>query len=420
MAQEVGRGCPFIIMPIFEYEALDSSGKLVKGMVDAESLRAARAKLRGRGIYPTQVKEESEAESLALQRSPFLLFFRKVTARDLVSAFRQLATLVEAGIPLTSSLTALVEQLHNSLLKKIFIQVRERVREGNSLADALALHPQIFPRLFIGLVRAGEASGTLSLSLARWADFSEQQLDMQERIRAAMTYPIFMFIIGLGVLLFLLTFVIPTVTKIFADLGQSLPWPTLILITISNFFSRYWWTVLLGIVFLFFLVKRYMQREAGILFRDRWKLKLPLIGDLHRQLVISRWARTMSTLLRGGLPLLSALQISQEVVGNILFRQALAQTEERVREGEELSFALQKNGLFPPLVLEMVAIGEKSGYLEKILEKVAAHLEREMEIEIRRRMSLLEPIMILVMGVGVGFIALSVLLPILEMSQAIR
>jgi len=407
-------------MPIFEYEALNSSGKLVRGMVDAESARAARAKLRGRGIYPTQIKEELEKESSAFRRSPFSLFFRKVKARDLVWAFRQLATLAEAGIPLTSALTALVEQLHNPLLKKIFTQVRERVREGNSLADALALHPQIFPRLFIGLVRAGEASGALPLSLARWADFSEQQVDLQERIRAAMTYPIFMFIIGVGVLFFLLTFVIPTVTKIFADLGQSLPLPTLILISVSNFFSRYWWLVLLGIVLLFFLIKRYMQREVGIWFRDRWKLKLPLIGDLHRQLVISRWARTMSTLLQGGLPLIAALQISQEVVGNILFRKALAQTEERVREGEELSFALQEGGLFPALVLEMVAVGEKSGSLEKMLEKVAVHLERETEIEIRRRMSLLEPLMILIMGVGVGFVALSVLLPIFEMSQVIR
>lgn len=407
-------------MPIFEYEALDSSGKLVKGMVDAESPRAARTKLRGLRIYPIQIKEEADIEVGALRRSPFSLFFRKIKTRDLVLAFRQLATLAEAGIPLISSLTALVDQLHNPLLKKIFTQVRERVREGNSLADALALHPQIFPRLFIGLVRAGEASGTLSLALARWADFSEQQVDMQERIRAAMTYPIFMFIVGLGVLFFLLTFVIPTVTKIFADLGQSLPLPTLILITISNFFSRYWWIALLGFMLLFFLTKRYMQSEAGILFRDRWKLKLPLMGDLHRQLVISRWARTMSTLLQGGLPLISALQISQEVVGNVLFRQGLAQTEERVREGEGLSLALQENGLFPALVLEMVAVGEKSGYLEKILERVAAHLERETEIEIRRRMSLLEPMMILVMGVGVGFVALSVLLPILEMSQAIR
>ncbi len=407
-------------MPIFEYEALSSSGKLVRGMVDAESARAARAKLRGQGIYPTQIKEESEAEGLTLRPSLLSSLFKRIKARDLVVAFRQLATLVEAGIPLTSSLTALVEQLHNPQLKKIFTQVRERVREGNSLADSLALHPQIFSRLFIGMVRAGEASGALPLSLARWADFSEHQLDWRERIRAAMTYPIFMFIIGIGVLLFLLTFVIPTVTKIFADLGQALPLPTLILISLSNFFSRYWWIVLGGLAFLAFLLKRFGQREGAILLRDRWKLKWPLIGQWHRHLVICRWARTMSTLLQGGLPLLAALEISQEVVGNIHFRRALAQAGERVREGEELSSALQGNGLFPALVTEMVAVGEKSGNLEKVLEKVASHLERETEIEMRRGMSLMEPIMILIMGVGVGFVALSVLLPILEMSQAIR
>lgn len=410
-----------IIMPIFEYEALNSSGKLVRGMVDAESARSARAKLRGQGIYPTRLKEESERPSTAssLQSLRSLLLGR-IKRRDLALAFRQLATLVEAGIPLTSSLTALTEQLSNPLLKKIFTQVRERVREGSSLADAFALHPQVFSRLFIGMVKAGEASGALPLTLTRWADFSEHQVDLQERIRAAMTYPLFMFLVGVGVLFFLLTFVVPTVTKIFSDLGQALPLPTLILISVSNFFNRFWWLLLLAIFFLGFFIKKYWSSEAGAMLRDRWKLKLPLFGDVHHKLVISRWARTMATLLQGGLPLLSALEISQEVAGNILFRKALSRTWERVREGGEMSLALRENGLFPALVLEMVAVGEKSGQLERLLEKVAVHLENEVEIDIRRRMSLLEPIMILIMGVGVGFIALSVLLPILEMSQAIR
>lgn len=408
-------------MPIFEYEALNSAGKIVRGIIDAESARVARSKLRGQGIYPTLLKEESEgAGGRAASPSIFSLLFTKVKARDLALAFRQLATLVEAGIPLTSCLSVLIEQTSNPLLKKVFTHVRERVREGSSLADALALHPQIFSRLFVGMVRAGEASGALPLTLSRWADFSEHQVDLQQKIRAAMTYPLFMFIIGGGVLFFLLTFVIPTVTKIFTDLGQALPLPTLILISVSKFFSQFWWLLLISFLLLYFLMKRYLQSETGAFWRDRLKLRIPFLGDLIHKLVISRWARTMGTMLQGGLPLLSALEISQEVAGNLLFRHALAQAGERVREGEEISLALKGNGLFPSLVLEMVAIGEKTGNLEKMLAKVAVNLENEVEANLRRRMSLLEPVMILIMGVGVGFIALSVLLPILEMSQAIR
>jgi general secretion pathway protein F len=404
-------------LPIFEYEALNGSGKAVRGIIDAESARTARTKLKGQGVYPTEIREESAALA---QRGSALRLFSRVKAKDLAQVFRQMATLMEAGIPLVSCLSALIDQSGHPYLRTTLTQIRERVREGSSLADALTAHPRIFSGLFIGLVRAGEVSGTLALTLSRWADFSEHQVALRQRIRAALTYPAFMFVIGLGVLFFLLTFVVPTVTKIFSDLGQALPWPTLILIAVSDFLNRFWWAVGAVLILLIFWLRKYLRSESGGLLWDRLKLKLPLVRDLHRRLAVSRWARTLATLLGGGLPLLQALEFSQDVAGNRLLSRALGEARERIREGEEMAPSLKISGLFPSVVLEMVAVGEKGGVLARMLEKVASSLENEAESDLRGLIALVEPLMILVMGVGVGFVALAVLLPILEMSQMIR
>jgi general secretion pathway protein F len=229
-----------------------------------------------------------------------------------------------------------------------------------------------------------------------------------------------MFFIGGGVLFFLMTFVVPTVTRIFSDLGQSLPWPTLILMTVSDFLGRFWWAVTGAFILFALWVRKFLRSEKGGLFWDRVKIKIPLARELHRKLAVSRWSRTLGTLLAGGLPLLQALEYSQGVTGNRLFSQAIGQARERVREGEEISPSLKSSGLFPSVVLEMVAVGEKSGELSAMLEKVASSLENEAESDLRGLIALLEPLMILIMGVGVGFIALSILLPILEMSQMVR
>jgi len=404
-------------MPIYEYEALNSAGEAIRGIIDADSARTARVKLRGQGVYPTEIREEVMASA---HRARPLSVFGRVRAKDLALASRQLATLMEAGIPLISSLSALIEQLGNPPLRKILAQMRESVREGSSFADALSRHSQVFSNLFIGMVRAGEASGTLGLTLSRWADFSEHQVALHQRIRVALTYPVFMFIIGLGVLFFLMTFVVPTVTKIFSDLSQALPWPTLLLISVSHFLSSYWWVLVSAIIVLGLWLRRTLRSESGALVWDRLKLKLPLAGNLHQKLAISRWSRTLGTLLNGGLPLLQALEISLDVVGNRLLVQALSKARESIREGEEMTFSLKQSVLFPSVVLEMVSVGEKSGELGRMLEKVALTLENEVETDLRSLMSLLEPVMILIMGAGVGFIALSILLPILEMSQIIR
>ena len=404
-------------MPVFEYEVLNSAGKSRRGIIDADSARTARAKLRSQGFYPTEIREETRV--LAERVAPFSLFGR-VKAKELAQISRQLATLMEAGIPLTSSLSALIDQLGHPGLRRVLTQVRESVREGGNLTEALARHPQVFSNLFIGMVHAGEMSGTLAHTLSRWADFSEQQVALRQRIRAALTYPIFMFVIGLGVLFFLMTFVVPTITKIFADLGQALPWPTLLLMAISAFLGTYWWALLGGATFLVLWVRKRIRNEPGAKAWDRLKVKLPLAGLLYRRLSVSRWSRTLGTLLQGGLPLLPAWDVAQGVVGNRLLAEALVQTREKIRAGEEIAASLKTSALFPSMVLEMIAVGEKSGELGRMLEKVASTLENEAEADLRSLVSLLEPVMILLMGVGVGFIALSVLLPILEMSQIVH
>ncbi|MBI4496071.1 MAG: type II secretion system F family protein [Deltaproteobacteria bacterium] len=401
-------------MPIYAYEALNGAGKSKRGIIDAESPRAARVKLRGQGIYPTQIREEI----IRPRGLPGL--FAPVRAKEVVQVSRQLATLVEAGIPLASALSALVEQLAHPVLGKVLAQVRESIREGSSFADALALHPQVFSGLFIGLVRAGEVSGNLGPTLARWADFSEHQMGLRQRLRAAMVYPVFMFFIGLGVLFFLLSFVVPTVTRIFADLGQALPLPTVLLIAVSGFLSRFWWVLGGSLAVILLFLRRALKQESGAEAWDRLKLRIPLWGSLHRKGVISRWSRTLSTLLRGGLPLLQAWDTSQGVVGNRLLSQALAQARESIREGQEITLSLKKSPLFPAMVLEMLSAGEKSGDVAGMLDKVAGILENEVEIDLGSLMSLLEPVMILIMGIGVGFVALSILLPILQMSQIVR
>jgi general secretion pathway protein F len=404
-------------LPVFEYQGLSPSGKALRGIIDAESPRTARIKLRSQGVYPTEVREETAG---AVHGEASFGLFRKVPPKELARAFRQLATLVGAGIPLVSSFSALIEQIGHPVLNKVLTRTRESVREGGSLADALAAHPQVFPPILVGLVRAGEVSGALALTLGRWADFSENQVALRQRVRAALTYPAFMFFIGAGVLFFLLTFVVPTVTGVFSDLGQSLPWPTLVLMAVSGFLSRFWWALAGAIVLLALWARSFLRNERGGLLGDRLKMKIPLVRELHRRLAVSRWARTLATLLSGGLPLLQALEYSQGVAGNRLFSRAIGRARERVREGEEMALALKESGLFPSVVLEMVAVGEKSGELSPMLEKVASSLENEAESDLRGLIALLEPLMILIMGLGVGFIALSILLPILEMSQVIR
>jgi len=285
----------------------------------------------------------------------------------------------------------------------------------------MSRYPKIFSPFFINMVRAGEASGTLNIVLERLADFSETQQALRGKIRAALAYPVFMFLIGSAVLFFLIAFVVPNITRIFEEMHQTLPAITVFLITVSRFLESFWWAIVIALV-VSIVVLRYLIRntERGHRFWDRLKISLPVIGTLNRKMAVARFGRTLGTLLESGVPLLMALEISKNVINNSLIADAVQKASDEVREGQSLSAPLAKSGLFPPIATEMVGVGEQSGNLEQMLYKIADAYEKEAESSVTTMTSMLEPVMILVMGLVVGFIVVSILLPIFEMNQLIR
>jgi len=408
-------------MPVYEYTALDGAGKNVSGIIDADSAVAARQKLRGSGIFPVQVKTTSSRPKDVPSRSVTIThIFQRVKPGELSATTRQLSILLGAGVTLVASLDALIAQIANPLLKKVMAQVKEDVNEGRSLAFSLSQHPKIFSQIYINMVRAGEASGSLDLVLDRLAEFSEHQDALRGRFRAALAYPVFMFFIGSIILFFLVTFIVPNITKIFSDMHQTLPLPSLVLIGVSNFLKSFWWLVLLALIGCVVLIKKLIKTPKGNHIWDEIKLRIPVIGAIYLKMAMARFGRTLGSLLRSGVPPLSALEIVRNIVNNTLIAEAIDHAMEEVEAGASLATSLAQSRWFPPIVIQMISVGEQSGELENMLDKVADVYERETESKIMAMTSMLEPVMILVMGVVVGFIVISILLPIFEMNQMIR
>ncbi|MDQ3829049.1 MAG: type II secretion system inner membrane protein GspF, partial [Candidatus Tectomicrobia bacterium] len=381
--------------------------------------RAARLKLRRSGIYPIELHEEADAQG---EKRDFdvLRFLRRIKLQEVAIMVRQLSTLLSAGLPLVESLTAVIEQVPNPALKKIGTQVRERVNEGSSLADAFAQHPRIFSPLFVNMTRAGERSGALEIVLERLADFTEKQVAFRHKISAAMVYPILMTFVGIGVLGFLLGYVIPTVTQIFEDFKQSLPLPTLILMTVSDGLRRFWWAGVVVVALMLLGIDRYSRTEGGRLVLDRIKLKAPVFGALALKIAIARFTRTLAILLKSGVPVLTSMDIVKNVVSNRVLMQVIEDARDNIREGQDIAPPLRRSQLFPPLATHMIAVGEKSGKLEDMLLRVADTFETDVETTVQGLTALIEPLMILFMGSIIGFIALSILLPIFQINQIVK
>lgn len=408
-------------MPVYEYTALDRAGKNVVGIIDADSTVAARQKLRASGKYPVQIKEttaKAKSESAAGVSLPSL--FNRVNHDDIHALTRQLATLLNAGIPLVGALDALMEQTTSPPLKKIIAQIKESVNEGNSLTVSLTRHPKLFSNIYINMVRAGEASGSLDVVLERLAEFGEHQQALKGRFQAALVYPIFMAIIGTGVLFFLLSFVVPNLTRIFTEMKQVLPLPTTILIWFSDFMRSYWWAILVVIVAIIIGIREFIKSPKGRHIWDTLKLHLPVIGQINRKIALSRFGRTLGSLLQSGVPLITSLQIVRNIVNNVLIGAVIDEAMEDIQAGKSLNLALSRSIWFPPVFRQMVSVGEQSGDLEGMLHKVADAYEREVETRITGMTALIEPIMILFMAAIVGFIVISILLPIFEMNQMIN
>jgi general secretion pathway protein F len=408
-------------MSVYEYTALDEKGRERKGFVDAMGVAAARQKLREEGVYPIEINQAADKKDAALSGVFGINFWQRVSTKDVSIFTRQLSTLLGAGIPLVPSLSVLIAQTKNQLLKQTLAQIREQVNEGKSLTQGMLNFPRIFPPFYVNMIRAGESSGTINLVLERLADFSENQQALMSKIRSALAYPIIMLFIGSAVIFLLMTFVVPKITGIFTDMHQTLPLITIVLIAISNFLKSFWWLILILLAAAIAAFK-YMTTgtEAGKRLWDTAKLKIPVWGQVNRKIAIARFCRTLATLLQSGVPLLSSMEIVRNVVNNILIGEAISKASKDVEEGKGLSGPLTQSGIFPPLVTEMVAVGEQSGTLEKMLNRVATAYETESQSDIMVMTSLLEPLMILVMGLLVGFIVISILLPIFEMNQLVK
>jgi general secretion pathway protein F len=408
-------------MAIFEYKAIDGKGRSTKGLVDADNVRLAGQRLRGQGLYPSVIKQVKSAKRKGGggSRGPRFSLTR-ISRIQLASSIRQMSTLLGAGLPLVTSISGVVKQMKPGPLRLVLAQIKERVNEGSSLADALEEHSTVFPPTFSALVRAGETSGTLELVMEQLADFEERKLALSRKIQSSLAYPLLMLITGLAVVFFLLTYVIPKVTQIFLDYGQILPRPTVILIAISSFLQNYWSIILGGLLVTVILVRFYVRTTSGRARFHGFILKVPVVGPILHHAAISRFARTFATLLKNDVSLLTALSVVRNVVDNDVMASAIDASRKEISEGESIAAPLSRKGIFPETVIQMIAAGEQSGHLDAMLFKVAETSEMEVSTRLGVATSLLEPVMILGLGIVVGFVVLAVLLPIFEMSHLIR
>lgn len=415
-------------MPVFEYKAVKQGGRSTAGIIDADSPRAARAKLRGQGLFPTELREEARHKATRTKKASTMLrsdvdvkkIFGRVKTIDLAVMTRQLATLLTSGIPMIEALTALVDQVDNDQLKVVLSSIKEKVNEGSSLAAAMKTYPNVFNELYTSMIAAGEASGALDIVLRRLADFQEDEVELRNKVGATMIYPLIMVVIGGGVVLFLVTFIVPMFEKMFKQMKVELPIITKILIGTSRFIGTWWWALLIlgiGASVAFFMWKK---SEGGKPVWDRFVLKVPMFGITSRMVAVARFSRTLATLLASGVPLIQSLEIVKAIMGNTHLRQAVEDTRVAVQEGASIADPLRRTGQFPSIVTHMIATGEKTGELEQMLEKVADSYESQVKRRIDLMTAFLQPVMIVGMAVVVAFIALSILLPMLDMYSFAR
>jgi general secretion pathway protein F len=407
-------------MAVLVYKGINTAGKNVSGVIEAESEKAGRLKLRQMGVFPTTINTEGKSGGGGLSLNmevDFNKYLQRVKAKDIALFTRQLSTLIQANVPLVDALAAVVDSTENPKLRIIISDLKEKVTEGSTLADSLVNHKKIFSNLYVNMIKAGESSGALDVVLDRLAFFTEKQAQLRSKIMGALMYPIIMAIVGFGLVGFMIVYVVPKVTKIFDDVEATLPLPTQILIWLSDVLQNYWYLVILGAGLMIYLIRRYVNTPGGRARYDRLSLKMPIFGNLFRLVAIARFSRTLSTLMSSGVQLLNALDIVKNIVENTLLTDAIEECKVRVREGENLAEPLKRSGQFPPMVTHMIAIGEKTGSLETMLERIAEAYETEVDTAVGTLTTLLEPLMILLMGGIVSFLVMSILLPILQLNQ---
>jgi general secretion pathway protein F len=407
-------------MAVFEYSGISGkNGKSVKGYRDAENVRALRVVLKKEGILLTSAQEGKTKKKARAGDVDAFAFMRRIGQAEVAVMTRQLATLIRAGIPLVEAISALTEQVENEQLARVLTALRDNLREGTSFAKSLSMHPKVFPPLYVNMVAAGEASGMLEAVTERLADFMENQSRLKGKVMGALAYPMAMAVFATGLVTFLMVTVVPKLTSIFENLGQELPWYTQLLIFVSTVVSGYWWLLLLVFGGSIYWFVRWKNTEQGHMRWDIIRLNLPIFGRLVLLVSLARFTRTLSTLLASGVQLLQAMEIGKNVMENVRLEGVIAEAIGSIREGESIAEPLKRSGAFPPMVTHMIAVGEKSGQLEQMLENVSRAYEAEVETKVAAMTSLLEPIMIAVMGGAVGFIVISIMMPLVQMNNLV-
>ncbi|HWR68361.1 MAG TPA: type II secretion system inner membrane protein GspF [Desulfomonilia bacterium] len=407
-------------MALYSWTGYTEKGKSSSGMIDAVSIREAKLKLRSQGLFVSTIAEEAHGLVHPLRDITLKGLLGRVRMEDLAVTTRQLSTLVGASIPLVDALNALYEQTDSPPMKKTIAQVRDSVNEGLSFADSLAQHKRVYPDLYVNMVRSGEVSGALDVVLLRLAEFLEGQHRLRSRVTAALLYPAVLLFISIMVLMYLLTAVVPKVVGMFESMNQVLPVPTRVLIALSTFLSATWWIFVVAAVVIAVLVSRWRKTENGSLKFDQFRTGFPIYGSVYRKVSVARFARTLGTLLASGVPIIESLRIVKTVVQNRIMEIAIENSIAEVMDGSSLAAPLKRSGVFPPILVHMISVGEKSGSLEEMLTKAAESYEGDVETTVAGLTSILEPIMIVIMGGIVGFVVISILMPMLEMSTIVR
>lgn len=402
-------------MPVYKYKAVTYDGKKVQGQYSASSKIEVINMLKSDNIYPIEINEVIGSKDIK-----DLKIFNRVKIKDIAVFCRQFYTMLNSGVTIVNCLEVLRCQTENKKLKKTLGQVYESVQKGMTLSEALKRHKDVFPELLINMVEAGEVSGNLDTILNRMAIHYEKENKISNKIKSAMMYPLVLSIVAMVVVVFLLTVVMPTFVSMFQQSGATLPTPTLVLLGISDIIKNYWYIIIVLITTLIYLVKKYYATERGRAYIDKLKFRIPILNGVITKIITSRFTRTLSTLLASGVSLIKALDIVSKIVGNKVIEEGINKVKDEVRRGMDLASPIDKLGVFPPMVVSMIKIGEESGSLDEILDKTANFYDDEVEASLQKMTSLIEPIMIIIMALIVGFIVISMVLPMFDMINTVR
>ncbi len=400
-------------MPVYEWVGRTPTGETQKGVMEAPDERLVKIKLSRLKITPVKIKPKSQGLFSGLKRGG------KVKPKELVVFTRQLATMLDAGLSLVQALESLAIQQKNPYFREVLTKIKNAIEEGSPLAEALRQYPKIFDNFYYHMVSAGEASGNLDETLARLATYMEKSLALKAKVKKAMIYPIVIIAVTTIVLGIIMVFVIPSFEKMFADMGQALPLPTMIVISVSRFVKKYFLAFVIGLVISIFLLKRYYRTERGRLHIDTLLLKLPLFGNLFRKVAVARFARTLGTLISSGVSIIEALRIAAKTAGNVVVERAINDIRKGIQEGQSIAEPLAQSGIFPHMVIQMVSVGESTGVLEKMLHKVADFFEEEVDLVVDSLAQLIEPVLIVFLGTVIGGIIVSLYLPIFKMGEIV-